>query len=145
MLADLFNIGNITKSLEYLVASFSRERDDLGQWRAYGGDGHGFALGLAANLFQVEEEKPDQKPNERTVVYPIEYGRTRARERHYEIVQKAADIFEDTVSRQEHLMRDRAVGKAFIENYAKEVIADEMIFVCLTSKHEAYEHERESG
>ena len=25
MMADLFNIGNITKSLEYLVASFSRE------------------------------------------------------------------------------------------------------------------------
>jgi Protein of unknown function (DUF2971) len=143
VLADLFNVGNITKSLEYLVASFSRERDDLGQWRAYGRDGHGFALGLASHLFQVEEQKPDQKPNEVTVVYPVEYGRIRARDRYYEIVQKAADIFEDTVNNHEDLMRDKAVGIAFVENYAKEVIADEMIFVYLTSKHEAYEHERE--
>src|SRR5262245_20097593 len=143
MLADLFTIGNITKSLEYLVASFSRESDDLGQWRAYGCDGHGFALGLASHLFQVEEQKPGQKPNEVTVVYPIEYGRNRARDRYYEIVQKAADILEDTVNKHENLMQDRAIGLAFIENYTKEVIADEMIFVCLTSKHEAYEHESE--
>ena len=143
ILANLFNIGNITKSLEYLVASFSRERDDLGQWRAYGCNGHGFALGLASHLFRVEEQKPDQKPNEVTVVYPIEYGRNRARERHYEVVTKAADIFEDTVNKHEDLMQNRAVGIAFIENYAMEVFADEMIFTCLTSKHEAYAHERE--
>src|SRR5262245_33669273 len=143
LLANLFTIGNITKLLEYLVASFSRESDDLGQWRAYGCDGHGFALGLAPHLFQVEERKPSQKPNEVTVVHPIEYSRNRARDRFYEIVQKAADIFEDTVNKHEDLMQDTAVGLAFIENYCKEVFADEMILVCLTSKHEAYEHESE--
>jgi hypothetical protein len=58
MLADLFNAGNITKSLEYLVASFSRERDDLGQWRAYGCDGHGFALGLHRVYFRLRSKSP---------------------------------------------------------------------------------------
>jgi hypothetical protein len=143
VLADLFDVANITKSLEYLVASFSRERDDLGQWRAYGCNGRGFALGLAPQLFQVEEQRADQKPNEKTIVYPVEYGRTKARDRHYVIVKKAADIFEDTVNKYGPLMQDNAVGLAFIENYAKKVIADAMIFVCLTSKHEAYQHENE--
>jgi hypothetical protein len=78
-----------------------------------------------------------------TVVHPVEYGRIRARDRYYEIVQKAADIFEDTVNKHDNLMQDKAVGLAFIENYAKEVITDEMILVCLTSKHKAYEHESE--
>src|SRR5262249_23712651 len=63
--------------------------------------------------------------------------------RYSEIVRKASDIFGDTVNNHEDLMRDEAVALAFIESYAKEVISDEMIFVCLTSKHEAYEHERE--
>jgi hypothetical protein len=142
MLADLLNVGNMTQTLEYLLASFSYERNDLGQWRAYASDGRGFALGLAPHLFAVEEEKPDQKPNEKIGVYPIEYGRARARERHYEIIKKAADIFEHTVNKHEDLMQDE-IALAFTDNYVKHVMAGATIFVSLTSKHEAYQHERE--
>src|SRR5580704_15851225 len=34
-LADMFLSKNFSTTLEFFIASFSRERDDLGQWRAY--------------------------------------------------------------------------------------------------------------
>jgi hypothetical protein len=34
---------------DYFTVSFSREEDDLSQWRAYGADGHGFTLGFSSN------------------------------------------------------------------------------------------------
>jgi hypothetical protein len=71
VLADLLNVGNITQALEYLLASFSYKRNDLGQWRAYASNGRGFALGLAPHLFAVEEEKPNQKENEKFAVTPL--------------------------------------------------------------------------
>ncbi len=39
--------------LGFFVASFSRAADDLGQWRGYGDDGRGFAVGFAPGLFHV--------------------------------------------------------------------------------------------
>jgi hypothetical protein len=45
--------GNI---FGFYVASFSRAKDDLGQWRAYAADGKGFALGLAPRLFHVVDK-----------------------------------------------------------------------------------------
>jgi Protein of unknown function (DUF2971) len=143
VLADLLNVGNITQALEYLLASFSYKRNDLGQWRAYASNGRGFALGLAPHLFAVEEEKPNQKENEKFAVYPIEYGSGKARKRHSEVIKKAADIFERTVNKHEDLMQDKEIGFAFIDNYSKHVMAGATIVISLTSKHEAYQHERE--
>ena len=36
----------------FYVACFSRAHDDLGQWRAYGGNGRGFALGFRASALE---------------------------------------------------------------------------------------------
>ena len=33
----------------FLATSFSRNKDLLSQWRSYGGDGHGFAIGISEN------------------------------------------------------------------------------------------------
>jgi hypothetical protein len=142
-LSDLFNVHTITEELEYLLAGFSYERNDLGQWRAYGCNGRGFALGLASRLFAVEQKTPDQKQNEKIAVYPVEYGSARARERHREIVKKAAEIFEDTVNKHNVMLQDKTVALAFIDNYIRHVMASALIFASLTSKHEAYQHERE--
>ena len=54
--ADMFQQSNIEKTLEFFIASFSRDRDDLGQWRAYADDGRGFAIGFSPRLFKVLDE-----------------------------------------------------------------------------------------
>jgi hypothetical protein len=40
-LADMFSSKNFSATLEFFIAGFSRERDDLGQWRAYADNGRG--------------------------------------------------------------------------------------------------------
>ena len=40
-LTDMFQHPNLEKSLDFFIASFSREGDDLGQWRAYADNGRG--------------------------------------------------------------------------------------------------------
>jgi len=128
-MAELHKIEYITQELEYLLASFSYDRNNLGQWRAYASNGCGFALGLSPQLFLDDQE---------IAVSPIRYGRPRARERHYSFIKKAADILEYTVMGREDLMQDEAVT-----HYVKHVMAFGTLFVCATSKHEAYDNERE--
>lgn len=42
----------------WLAICFSTVSDDLGQWRAYGGDGHGFAIGFdTEKLKELEKHK----------------------------------------------------------------------------------------
>jgi hypothetical protein len=67
-LADDLNVQTITQELEYFLAGFSYARDDLGQWRAYGCNGRGFALGLAPKLFAVVDETSEMKITEKIVV-----------------------------------------------------------------------------
>jgi hypothetical protein len=45
MMADLFSHENFSDHLQFFIASFSRDRDELGQWRAYADNGRGFATG----------------------------------------------------------------------------------------------------
>ncbi len=142
-LADDLNVQTITQELEYFLAGFSYARDDLGQWRAYGCNGRGFALGLAAKLFAVVDETPELKLTEKIVVYPVEYGMEKAIERHYQVIKKAVDIFAGVAAKHSALLQDKNLASRFISNYIREVLAGALIFVCLTSKHEAYEHERE--
>jgi hypothetical protein len=40
---------------EPFVACFSREPNTLGQWRAYGDNGRGFAIGLKPGVFEANE------------------------------------------------------------------------------------------
>jgi hypothetical protein len=72
--SDMFSAHNFSSNLEFLIASFSRERDDLGQWRAYADNGRGYAIGFAPHLFAIEEKKANHRPDENVVVGPIVYN-----------------------------------------------------------------------
>lgn len=63
--------------LGFYVSSLSKVSDDLGQWRAYGDNGRGFAIGLAPHLFHPVK-LGIQAPNERTYVAEVAYGREKA-------------------------------------------------------------------
>lgn len=45
-----FNRAAIPILANFYIGCFTTNGDDLGQWRAYGDDGHGFALGFDASL-----------------------------------------------------------------------------------------------
>ncbi len=68
----LMSQKNFAGRLDFFIASFSRARDDLGQWRAYADDGRGFALGLSPDLFAVQEKRGKQ-PDDNLFVGPVVY------------------------------------------------------------------------
>src|SRR5690349_16503832 len=53
---DLLNQKNFDRAFEFLIASFSRNRDELGQWRAYADNAQGVAIAFSPTLFLRSEE-----------------------------------------------------------------------------------------
>jgi Protein of unknown function (DUF2971) len=141
-LGDMFSSKNFSATLEFFIASFSRERDDLGQWRAYADNGCGYAIGFAPRVFRIVD-KSDRKPHENVFVGPVLYGTGEVINRHHLAIDEVAGIFLDTVNANADLVRDKAVGIPFMQDLARAVIASPLIWNSLTSKHPAYAHERE--
>jgi hypothetical protein len=138
--ADLFTHRNFDTTLEFFIASFSRARDDLGQWRAYSGDGRGFAIGFTPRMFRIADPVPGRLPE---FVGPIRYRTDDVCGRHKAAIEQAVAIFLDTVNANADLIGDKAVGIPFMDQFVREIIAQPLIWNCLTSKHPAYEHEQE--
>ena len=142
MLRHMLSEQNFSNALDFFIASFSRERDDLGQWRSYADNGRGYALGLAQRVFAIVD-KPNRKPDENVFVAPVVYKTDEAYSRHQKAIEKAATILLGTVETNENLMQNEKIGIPFFEEMARAVIASPLIWNCLTSKHPGYEHESE--
>lgn len=141
-LSDMFSARNFSTTLEFLIGSFSRERDELGQWRAYADNGRGYSIGFAPHLFAIED-KQERKANENVVVGPVRYDIHEVCARHQAAIDKAAEIFLNAVEANAELVSDKRVGIPFMQDMARAVIASPLIWNCLTTKHPAYAHERE--
>jgi hypothetical protein len=139
--ADLFSQENLD-TLGFFVASFSRARNDLGQWRAYADNGRGFAIGYAPRMFEV---RPDlsASPDENAFLGPVVYDSNGAVSRHRLAIVQAASIFLEAADANADLLRDRAVGLPFMRIFSLRLIASSLIWNALTTKHPAYEREEE--
>jgi hypothetical protein len=138
--ADLLRPDNFNANLEFFIASFSRARDDIGQWRAYADDGKGYAIGFAPRMFSISDEVPGSLPEFAGLV---RYKIDEVCARHGAALEEAATIFLHTVNANADLVQDKAVGIPFMDQFVREIIAGPIIWNCLTSKHPAYEHEQE--
>jgi Protein of unknown function (DUF2971) len=138
--ADLTRHDNFSGTLEFFIASFSRARDDLGQWRAYADNGRGFAIGFAPRLFRIVEPIRDRLPE---FVGPVRYKIDEVCARPAAALEQAVAIFLETVNANANLTQDKAIDIPFMDKFVREIIAQPLIWHCLTSKHLAYEHEQE--
>jgi hypothetical protein len=137
---DMFSHANLQTTLEFFIASFSRARNDLGQWRAYADNGRGFAIGFSERMFRITEEPPAEKLTE--FVGPVLYTEGEVRARHRSALDEAVAIFFDTVNANAELVRDIAVGIPFMQQLVRQTMTL-LTWNCLTSKHPAYAHEDE--
>ncbi|HEV2546033.1 MAG TPA: DUF2971 domain-containing protein [Stellaceae bacterium] len=142
MVTDILGHRNFRSTFGFFLASFSRERNDLGQWRAYGNNGRGFALGLAPRLF-APTDSPDQPAHEKVFVSPVTYGRTATRSRLRAPIRRAVRTLETAIAETGDMLSDKTVGIPFLREMTNALIASQLLLICLTSKHEAYEHEHE--
>jgi hypothetical protein len=131
-LSDMLSLTKFPR-LEFFIASFSRERNELGQWRAYADNGLGYALGIQASVLDDLEG----------FVSPVFYCPTKILNRHSLAIDKALAIFQNAVGADPLLMGDADLFDQFIQTYCRAILASVLIWNCLTSKHKAYDREQE--
>jgi len=137
---ELMTQRNFATRLDFFIACFSAERDDLGQWRAYADNGRGFALGLSPRFFQIQEKKGKQ-PDDNVFVGPVVYDVAQVLERHSSLLEPAIKVLLHEVER--GCLGNDAVRDEFMWQLARSMVAGKLIWNCLTTKHPAYKHEQE--
>jgi hypothetical protein len=139
---DLLTKRNFGRALVFFIASFSRSRDDLNQWRFYAEDGRGVAIGFSSDLF-APNETMNEDPRKNTFTGPVLYNDSQTRARHAKGINKATSILDAALQYARRHLRDPATGKEFLNQLARSVIAAPLIWNALTCKHASYKHESE--
>lgn len=139
---DLLTQKNFGRALEFFIASFSRRRDELGQWRAYADDGRGVAIGFSPKLFATNEPKKNE-PSKNSYVGPVFYQDVQTRARHAKGLDKAASILDGAFKYARRHLRDKEIGMEFLNRLARSVVAAPLLWNALTCKHPGYQHEAE--
>jgi hypothetical protein len=117
------------------VASFSRSGDDLGQWRAYGNNGCGFALGFEGA--SIEKTFAAIDPSRNTTIQ-IEYNESYLREVMGSLVSPAISLLSATESRG---LSEEAI-RPFL-SFVANALGVALLHVALTFKHPGYANEVE--
>jgi hypothetical protein len=141
-LDDLLESNDVADSFEFYLFSLSKHRDHARQWQEFGDGGAGIAIGFSPILFQPTETELHDLANENVHVGTIIYGDSLTARRHRVAIECAAEI----TSRigQAHLASVKAVGPvAYLRAMADELLARQLIWNCLTSKHSKYQSEQE--
>jgi hypothetical protein len=131
---------NFSLALEYFIAGLSKDRDDLGQWRAYADNGRGYAIGFTPRVFRVTDEHV-LDPHNDFLVSPVIYNIHKAMQRHRTAVENAISIISEVYETSPQLLPDEPTP--FYFEIAKAITASPIIINCLTTKHPAYAHEQE--
>jgi hypothetical protein len=132
-LAAFFRQVGIEESGHYFICSFSSCRDDLGQWRAYGDDGRGYALGFDATVLE-NGFTGGSPPN--TEAFRITYKDNELDNRLRQIIESYRRALDLDLRLQSGVsMGDRADLYTWLTVY--------LVRTALFFKHEAYDNEQE--
>jgi|ERR1043166_901326 hypothetical protein len=89
-LLDVLDNNSFTATFEFYLFSLSRHEDDPQQWREYGHEGRGLAIGFAPHLFAPTELTLHEQANENLHVGRVVYGDEATAARHRRVIQAAA-------------------------------------------------------
>ncbi len=121
------------------VASLSAAKDDLGQWRAYAMNGHGYSIGFSSRLFRISETRPTND-NEVYWIARVVYDERIARRSQHLAVDRAVRIISHAFA--SSLVPQRLTSR-FLETMSVNLSVP-ILWNALTTKHVAYEAERET-
>jgi len=130
--------GALDKIATFFVACFSRNGDELGQWRAYGDNGHGFALGFDRSALEQAFAGPHNAAIPNNSTFPMTYDDVRLKGLQSDLARELIPLMS--------LPHDRRLPELVIREYMKELSMQ--LGLCVTRaaiffKHQAYENERE--
>lgn len=141
-LLDMINNNSFTDTFEFYLFSLSRHADDPQQWQDYGDAGCGFAIGFAPKLFAPTQNVLNDQANENQYVGRVVYGDEATAARHRHAVSEAARIA-SRVAWSNRQLADTIKPSDYFSAVAREVIASQLIWNCLTAKHAKFSNERE--
>jgi hypothetical protein len=135
-----FRRETFDKGFEFYIASFSREGNDLGQWRAYADNGRGFAIGFAPRLFEIVTHLPTDKPPD--LVSPVNYTPEDVNALYTPPILEAAQLFLSAATTNADLIADEAILIPFVREMIYELIGT-LVMRSVATKHPAYQNEQE--
>ena len=117
------------------------------QWKRYGrnggSDGAGFSIGFAPKLFLPDTPTLSPRANENAHVGRVAYGDSKASYLHRKVIERAAKITHQVAATNRSLLRRELVHVEYINAMAKEYIARQLVWRCLTAKRSCWEHQSE--
>ena len=134
ILKRMVNEG-IELTAHHFVCCFSKDAEDLGQWRAYADNGRGFVIGFDGGILVQAFIKAG---NENHSTFPITYRDKRLREMQKEIIEKFIPFFS--------FPRGRNFTNGERKRYLTELstsLAVPLVSSALFFKHKAYKNEKE--
>jgi hypothetical protein len=141
-LDDLLETNDLSGPFQFYLTSFSRHRDHGPQWKLYGDNGRGFAVGLGPSLFQADIDTLFPEANRNLHVGRVVYGDAATRRRHHSVIAKAAKITSLVGRANGGLVRVAGPAR-YLVTMAREVLAQQLVWNCLTAKEEKFSDERE--
>jgi hypothetical protein len=141
-LLDVLDNNSFADAFEFYLFSLSRHEDDPQQWCEYGQKGRGFAIGFSPSLFAAIETTPKEQPTENLYVGRVVYGGAANEARHRRVITAATEITSRVAWANRHLSQPFNASDYFLA-MAREVIASQLVWNCLTAKHDCYSNECE--
>jgi hypothetical protein len=130
--------GGIEEIAHFFVCSFSKARDDLGQWRAYADNGRGFALGFEAATLEQAFVRANIPGSSGHMTFPVTYNEAELSQMHARVIERALPLIS--------LPRTRGFPAGSIDPYMSELlirICVPIIRSALFFKHPSYSNEKE--
>jgi hypothetical protein len=140
-LEDMLATNSFRTTFSFFLFSLSQHRDHPSQWREYGGRGEGFAIGFAPRLFVPDRTTLSSNPLENIYVGRVLYGDGPTEGRHRQVIQQAAQITSYIGQLNAAVVEQHRIR--YLVSMAREVIASQLVWNCLTAKHLKYQDERE--
>lgn len=142
-LDGLLERNPLGETFDFYFFSLSSHRDDPAQWEEYGRKGTGFAIGFAPTLFRPDQTELLPRATDNVFVSRVIYGPDAARTRHRRGVRKLAEIVGRTAGTHHELVRGQYL-QTWFDAMNKLLIAELLIWNCLSSKSGRYRHEQET-
>jgi hypothetical protein len=139
---DMLETNWLAGPFEFYLFSLGKHRDHAPQWREYGQAGQGYAIGFGSSLFQPEKDDLYDEANKNLHIGRVIYGDEATSARHRLAVAKAAEITSRVGKANVELVRTVKPGH-YLSAMTRELLASQMVWNCLTAKHERYADERE--
>lgn len=140
---DMIETNGLASPFEFYLLSLTGHRDHGPQWKQYADGGRGYAIGFAPSLFRPDRNELYEEANKNLHIGRVIYGGDAIAARHRLAIQSAAAITSRIGNAHTDLVHQVRCSN-YLATMAREFIASQLIWNCLTAKEERFSDERET-